>query len=60
MNGERRRTTISRFIKRESKDGMTKESRRSSHPETRYYSLIPRLNYLGMENYEASGKDHSR
>ena len=59
MNGERSRTTTPKFIKRELKDGMIKESRRSSHPEIRYYSLIPRLNYLGIENYEANGKDHS-
>jgi hypothetical protein len=59
MNGERRRTTTPKFTKREPKDGMTRESR-SSHPETRYYFLIPGLSYPGMENYEASGKDHSR
>jgi hypothetical protein len=29
-------------------------------PEIRYYFLILGLNYLGTENFEANGKDHSR
>jgi len=41
-NGERKHITIQRSTKIESNDGMTKESRRkSSHPEIRYYFLIP-------------------
>jgi hypothetical protein len=60
MNGERRHTTTPKFTKREPKDGMTRESRRSSYPEIRYYFLILGLSYSGMKNYEASGKDHSR
>jgi hypothetical protein len=47
-------------LKRELKDGMTRESRRNLHPEIRYYFLILGLDYLGMENYEPSGKDHLR
>ena len=40
-NGERRHITIQRSTKKESKGGMTRESRRrSSHPEIRYYFLI--------------------
>jgi hypothetical protein len=50
----------SKIYKEESKDGMTRGSRRSLHPEIRYYFLIPGLNYLGTENFEASGKDHLR
>jgi hypothetical protein len=44
----------SKIYKEESKDGMTRGSRRSLHPEIRYYFLIPGL------NFEASGKDHLR
>jgi len=41
-NGERKHITIERSIKKESKGGMTRGSRRrSSHPEIRYYFLIP-------------------
>ena len=35
-------------------------SRRSLPPEIRYYFLILGLNYSGMENFKANGKDHSR
>jgi hypothetical protein len=37
---EKKHITIQRFIKRESRDGMTRESRRSSAQEIRYYFLI--------------------
>ena len=37
---ERRHIIIQRSTKKESKGGMTRESRRSSHPEIRYYFLI--------------------
>ena len=61
MNGERRRITTLEFIKKELRDGMTKESRRRIlYLEIRYYFLISRLNYSSMENYEANGNDHSR
>jgi hypothetical protein len=51
--------TTSRYTKRQPKDGMTRGSRRRSlHPEIRYYILILGLNYSGIENFEASGKDH--
>jgi len=40
-NDERKHITIQRSKKKESKDGMTRGSRRSSHPEIRYYFLIP-------------------
>jgi hypothetical protein len=40
MNGDKKHITIQRFIKRESIDGMTRESR-SSPQEIRYYFLIP-------------------
>ena len=50
-----------KIYKERKKDGMTRGSRRRSSPlEIRYYFLIPRLNYLGMENFGANGKDHSR
>jgi len=39
-NGNRKHITIQRSIKKESKGGMTRGSR-SSHPEIRYYFLIP-------------------
>jgi hypothetical protein len=57
-NGEKRHITIQKSIKKEPKDGMTRGSRRSLHPEIRYYFLIPRPNYLGMENFKANGKAH--
>jgi hypothetical protein len=37
---------------------MTRGSRRSLHPELRYYFLILGSNYSGMENFEANAKDH--
>jgi hypothetical protein len=40
MNGEKKHITIQRFIKRELRDGMTRELRRSSSHEIRYYFLI--------------------
>jgi hypothetical protein len=61
MNGVNEHITIQEYTKRESKDGMTRASRRRNLPlEIRYYFLILGLNYSGMENFEASGKDHSR
>jgi hypothetical protein len=61
MNGERKHIIIQESTKRESKDGMTRGSRRRNlHSEIRYYFLILGLNYSGMENFEASGKDHLR
>jgi hypothetical protein len=50
----------SKLYKKEPRDGMIRESRRSLHPETRYYFLIPGSNYLGMKNDGANGKDHLR
>ena len=56
-NGERRHITIQRSTKKESKGGMTRESwRRSSHPEIRYYFLIPGWSFSGMEDSGANGK----
>jgi hypothetical protein len=49
---------VQSFIKKEPRDGLIRESRRSLHPETRYYFLILESNYSGMENYGANGKDH--
>ena len=41
-NGERKHITIQRSTKKDSKGGMTRESRRrNSHLEIRYYFLIP-------------------
>jgi hypothetical protein len=41
MNGEKKHITIQRFIKRELRDGMTRELRRRSLPQgIRYYFLI--------------------
>jgi hypothetical protein len=38
---------------------MTRESRRRNLDlEIRHYFLILGLDYLGMESYEPSGKDH--
>jgi hypothetical protein len=50
--------TTPRYTRRKIKDGMTRGSRRSLHLEIRYYFLILGLNYSGMENFEASGRDH--
>ena len=50
-----------KIYKDRTKDGMTRGSRRRSSPlEIRYYFLILGLNYSGMENFGANGKDHSR
>jgi hypothetical protein len=46
-----------RYTRREPKDGMTRGSRRSLHLGIRYYFLILGLNYSGMENFKASGKE---
>jgi hypothetical protein len=51
----------SKIYKEQSKDGMTRGSRRRGlHSEIRYYFLILGLNYSGTENFKASGKDHLR
>jgi hypothetical protein len=34
--------------------------RRNVHQEIMYYFLILGSNYLGIENFKASGKDHSQ
>jgi len=61
MNGVKKHITTPRFTRREQKDGMTRGSRRRSAPqEIRYYILILGLNYSGMENFGANGKDHLR
>jgi hypothetical protein len=61
MNGERKHIIIQESTKRELKDGTTRGSiRRNLHLEIRYYFLILGLTYSGMENFEASGKDHLR
>jgi hypothetical protein len=39
---------------------MIRESRRSSSSEIRYCFLILGLNYLGIKNFGANRKDHSR
>jgi hypothetical protein len=39
---------------------MIRESRRSSSSDIRYYFLILGLNYFGIKNFGANGKDHSR
>jgi hypothetical protein len=61
MNGVNKLITTQEYIWRGPKDSMTRGSRRRTlHLEIRYYILIPGSNYSGMENFEASGKDHSR
>ena len=60
MNGVKKDIITPRYIRREPRDSMTRGSRRSSPLEIRYYFLILELNYLGMENFEANRKDHSR
>jgi hypothetical protein len=61
MNDERKHIIIQESTKRELKDGMTRGSRRRNlHLKIRYYFLIPGLNYSGIENFKASGKDHLR
>jgi hypothetical protein len=59
MNGVNEHITTPRYM-REPKDGMTRGLRRSLYLEIRYYFLIPGLNYSGMKNFKASGKDHLR
>jgi len=46
-NGERKHITIQRFTKKESKGGMSRGSRRSSHPEIRYYFFNSRVKLFG-------------
>jgi hypothetical protein len=57
-NREKRHITIQKSTKKEPRDDMTRGSRKSLHPEIRYYFLILGSNYSGMENFEANGKDH--
>jgi hypothetical protein len=59
MNGVNEHITTQKYTRRGPKDGMTRGSRRRSlHQEIKYYFLILGLNCSGMENFEASGKDH--
>ena len=60
MNGEKKHIIMPIYTRREQRDGMTRGSRRSLLQEIRYYFLILGLNYSGMENFGANGKDHSR
>jgi hypothetical protein len=61
MNGVNEHITTPRYTRREPKDGMTRGSRRRSlHMEIRYYFSTLGLNYSGIENFKASGKDHLR
>jgi hypothetical protein len=49
-----------KIYKERTKRGMINGSRRrNSLSETSYYFLILGLNYSGMENFRANGKDHS-
>jgi hypothetical protein len=50
--------TTQEYTRRGPKDSTTRGSRRSLHPEIRYYFLILGLNYSSMKNFEASRKDH--
>jgi hypothetical protein len=59
-NGVKKHITTPRFTRTKPRDGKTRGSRRSLPLEIRYYFLILGLNYSGMENFEANGKDHSR
>jgi hypothetical protein len=47
------------YKERTKRDMINGSRRRNSLSETRYYFLIPGLNYSGMENFRANGKDHS-
>jgi hypothetical protein len=60
MNGTKKHIITPRFTKRGPKDGMTRGLRMSLPQEIRYYFLILGLNYSGIENFEANGKDHLR
>jgi hypothetical protein len=61
MNDVKKHTTTPRYTRRGPRDGMIRGSRRkSSLLKIRYYFLILGLNYSGMENFGANGKDHSR
>jgi hypothetical protein len=56
-NGGKGLTTVSRYINKESKDGMTSESRPSnSSQEISYFSLTLVLIYLVMASFVISGK----
>ena len=51
---------MSRFTKKELKDGMIIESsKKSSRKETKFFYSIPRSNSSVKENFEASGKDRT-
>jgi hypothetical protein len=58
MNGMNEHITTQEYTRRGPNDSTTRGSRRSLHPEIRYYFLILGLNYSSMKNFEASGKDH--
>jgi len=60
MNDVKKHIITPSYTRRGQKDGMTRGSRRSLPPNIRYYFLILGLNYSGIENFGANGKDHSR
>jgi hypothetical protein len=57
MNGGKRLITVSSYINKEPKDGMTSESRLSnSSQEIRYFSLTLMFIYSVMVSFIVSGK----